>query len=326
MSEYKYYIKRIEQPFSGQLILEVGNLNGSPVFNFRPGQYAMISYRNSQGRMEDKHAFSIASSPTNKNSIIFGIKIQGLFTQGLLQLKEGEELTIFGPYGNFVYDAKKYPDLVMLSGGIGITPFFSALNYATDLKLPNKLTLIYSTRTLESTTFFNEIKSLQKRNSNIYALFSFTEETGQSEDKYILCQRIIDAQIIKNFVGEVSGKTFFICGPSPFMKAMVAHLLSLGVSEKQIKMEEFSMIPDKLLGQRFTNFFYATGAALVLFIIFLSLIGKNNIITENKSVVIPVSGIKNIQPTTSIVNKQPSQIVIPARIFTPPPRPRTRMS
>jgi len=282
MSEYRYYIKKIYQPVPDQVILEVGDPKGLPVFNYRPGQYAMISYRNGQGRMEDKHAFSIASSPTNKNSIIFGIKIQGLFTQGLLQLKEGDELILFGPYGNFFYDAKKYSDLVMIAGGIGITPFFSALNYATDLKLPNKLALIYSTRTLSGATFFNEIKSLQKINPNISTLFSFTEETSVSEDKCVLCQRI-DAPIIKNFVGNIQGKTFFLCGPGSFMKAMVTNLLSLGVAANQIEMEEFSMIPDASLWSRLRNISYAVGVALVLFAVAFGLISRPAVLASKKN-------------------------------------------
>jgi NAD(P)H-flavin reductase len=96
MSEYRYYIKKIYQTQPDQVLIELGDPNGLPVFNFRPGQYAMISYKNSSGQTEDKHAFSIASSPTQKNSLIFGIKIQGAFTKGLLNLKEGEEIIVFG--------------------------------------------------------------------------------------------------------------------------------------------------------------------------------------------------------------------------------------
>lgn len=337
MSEYRYYIKKIYQPVSDQVILEVGDPKGLPVFNYRPGQYAMISYRNGQGRMEDKHAFSIASSPTNKNSIIFGIKIQGLFTQGLLQLKEGDELILFGPYGNFFYDAKKYSDLVMIAGGIGITPFFSALNYATDLKLPNKLALIYSSRTISGATFFNEIKSLQKSNPNISTLFLLTEETSISEDKCVLCRRI-DAPMIKNFIGNIQGKTFFLCGPGPFMKAMVTNLLSLGVTANQIEMEEFSMIPDASPWSRLRNISYAVGVALVLFAAAFGLISRPAVLASKKNydqVLINkvnqtaydrlisiyeaknkalsdlnkqiLAATKNGQITTTTINKQPTQ-------------------
>ncbi|MFA6417237.1 MAG: FAD-dependent oxidoreductase [Patescibacteria group bacterium] len=271
MIEYKYYIKKIFQPAPDQVIIEASDKSGRPVFNYQPGQYAMISYRNRSFRMEDKHAFSLASSPTNSQSISFGIKIEGAFTHGLLNLQVGDELRVFGPYGSFCYQANKYPDAVMIAGGIGITPFFSALNYANDLKLSNKLALIYSARTKSGATFYPEIRSLQTRNSNLKTLFSFTEETGATEANVINTR--ISAEQIKNFVGDISGKTFFICGPSLFMAAMVANLLRLGVSRAQIKMEEFSMIPDKSWGARLKNISYALAfSALVAAIIFFSFI------------------------------------------------------
>ena len=281
MSEYKYYIKKTHQPSPDQIILELGDKRGRPVFNYLPGQYMMISYRNSLGQIEDKHAFSLSSSPSRTESISFGIRIEGPFTQGLLNLKLGDEVSVFGPYGKFYYDPEKYSDLVMIAGGIGITPFFSAMNYATDLKLNNKLSLIYSARTKDGATFYNEIKNLEKINPNISALFSFTDETSAVEPGII--NKRIDAQAIQNFIGNIYGKTFFICGPSLFMAAMVANLLSLGVSRDQIEMEEFSMIPDKNLLSRLRNMSYALVFSILVFIISFVLIFKqtNAAVTKN---------------------------------------------
>ncbi|QQG52766.1 MAG: FAD-dependent oxidoreductase [Candidatus Falkowbacteria bacterium] len=271
MSEYRYYIKKIFQPAPNQVIIEAGDKVGRPVFKYQPGQYAMISYRNRRGQLEDKHAFSLASSPANSQSIIFGIKIEGAFTRGLLDLQVGDELRVFGPYGNFCYQANKYPDAVMIAGGIGITPFFSALNYAHDLKLSNKLALIYSARTRLGATFYPEIRNLQANNPNLKTLFSFTEESGAVEANIINTR--IGAEQIKNFIGDINGKTFFICGPSLFMAAIVANLLKLGVPRAQIKMEEFSMIPDKSWSARLKNISYALAfSVLVGAIIFFSFI------------------------------------------------------
>jgi ferredoxin-NADP reductase len=273
MSEYRYYIRKTHQPSSDIVIIEVADKKGRPVFEYRPGQYAMISYRNLKGQMEDKHAFSVAASPTRRDSIVFAIKIQGLFTQGLLNLKAGDEIIVYGPYGSFIYDEKKYSDLVLIAGGIGITPFFSALNYATDLNLNNKLSLIYSAKTIKGAPLFSEIRALEKNNNNISTLFSFSEEYGISQEANILHQRI-NAATIKSFIGDIYGKSFFICGPNVFMSAMVTNLLSLGVSKNQIEMEEFSMIPDKDMRSRLKNAGYAVSFAVILFFISFSLINR----------------------------------------------------
>jgi ferredoxin-NADP reductase len=285
MLEYKYYIKKIFQPAPGQVLIEVGDKSGRPVFNYQPGQYAMISYRNQRGQLEDKHAFSLASSPSNTKSIFFGIKIEGAFTRGLLNLQVGDELRVFGPYGNFCYQANKYPDAVMIAGGIGITPFFSALTYANDYCLSNKLALIYSARTQAGATFYSEIRSLQAKNPNLKTLFCFTEETALAEADVINSR--ISAEQIKNFVGDTRGKTFFICGPSLFMAAMVTNLLTLGVRRTQIKMEEFSMIPDKAWPARLKNTAYALAFSALIVAIFFSFVyegrGATDEAAENKN-------------------------------------------
>lgn len=281
MLEYKYFIRRIYEVSPGVLAFEVGDYRGQAVFNFKPGQYAMISYKNSQGQIEDKHAFSIASSPTQRNFLRFGIKIGGPFTQGLAKLKEGGELLVSGPYGKFIFDEKKYLDLVLIAGGIGITPFFSVINYATDKKLPNKLSLIYCARTSQGASFYEDLKSVSNINPNFKALYLFNEETAVSSLANVINARL-DAGILENFIKSIKGKTFFLCGPPLFMKSAINNLLSLGVAKNQIELEEFSMIPDKTLWVRLRNLGYAFSVALILLVITFSSINKSSLASSQK--------------------------------------------
>jgi len=358
MSESKYIIQNIYQPTPGLVVIEASDKNGTPVFAYRPGQYAMISYRNQQGKTEDKHAFSMASSPTQKNFIRFGIRVQGSFTKGLLDLKVGDELLISGPFGNFIYDEQKYPESVMIAGGIGITPFYSALQYATDLKLNNKLQLIYSARTAAGATFLEEIRALAKTNPNISLFCSLTEETGKPIDKNIIHQRL-DAEVLNNCLGPIEGKTFFLCGPPPFMAAIINNLLSLGVKKEQIKMEEFSMIPDKDLWSRLRNVSVSLALAVFFLVVSFTLISRSATSANSKKTYDPIAAgklnqaaydrmiaiyeaknkaladlnqqildVANGQTSTSSAISNPSVPIItnPTPAPTPIPTPRTRVS
>lgn len=263
MKEYKYRIKKAEKPTDDVVILELEDKSGKPVFNFKSGQYVLVSYKNDSGKMTDKHAFSIASPPSEKRHIRLGIKILGNFTQGISKLEEGAEIFVSGPFGDFIFDAEKHKDAVFLAGGIGITPFISALREATEKRLPNRLSLIYSNRTVKSTIFFREIKELEEQNKNISTLFSITEEKITPNIEGVVNERI-NKQIISKCVGEVSGKTFFLCGPLKFMESAKSHLTSLGVMEKQIITEEFSMIPDAGFWPILKNLSYAAGFSIAL--------------------------------------------------------------
>jgi len=281
MSEYIYYIKKIYKSSPQVLILEIGDKRGWPIFNFTPGQYALISYRNKNGRFKDKQAFSLASSPENKQYLRFGIKIGGSFTQGLANLKEGEEILISGPYGNFTFDEKKHHDLVMIAGGIGITPFFSTLAYVNDKKLNNNLTLLYSAKNIKEATFYEDIKTIQANNSNIKAFFSLSADNEQYSDKNIINNRF-DLLTINKFIPDIRGKTFFICGPVLFNGAMINNLLNLGVDKSQIETEGFSMIPDAGFTTRFKAISYALAFVSVLFFIPFGLINYTNSQEKNK--------------------------------------------
>jgi len=241
VNEYKLLLKSITQPTADLLILELVNHDNSPVFSYKPGQYVMLSYVNEQGKKEEKHAFSIASSPTESGVIRLGIRKQGTFTQGLAKLKPGAPFVVYGPYGHFCFNETKHPDVVFFAGGIGITPFYSAMRYATDKGLSNNLSLVYSNRTLAGTAFYNEINNLASNNPRLRTLFSVTDETLPVAAPNLLNKKI-DLFITKDFIGTTVGKTFFLCGPAPFMAGMKKNLLELGALEEQILMEEFSMI------------------------------------------------------------------------------------
>ena len=270
---YKYYIKKISQPAADAVVLDLADSSGAPVFDFKSGQYVMISYADEKGRLKDKHAFSLASSPAEKGFIRLGIRVGGPFTQGLTKLKEGDLVFVNGPFGNFVFDEKKYPDLVLLAGGIGITPFMSTIRYVNDQKLPNKITLLYSSRSFAGTLFYDEIEWLKNGNSNIRALYSVTDGNILTGHKDIIGETL-NQKIINDFVGSVKDKTFFICGPLPFMRAMKSNLLDLGARETQIKMEGFSMIADDSYLVKTRNFSYAMSVAVSLLILFYYLISN----------------------------------------------------
>lgn len=273
MTEYRYFIKKIYQPDADLVVLELADWAGGPVFGFRPGQYVMISYKNAAGVYEDKHAFSIASSPTDQAALQLGIRVGGRFTRGLLRLREGAEVFVAGPFGNFIFDEKKYMDAVFIAGGIGITPFFSAIKYVCENGIGNKLTLLYSSRTAKGMAFFDELQALEKKHKNLKCLFSVTDESAPASLGNVINQRFNEV-IISQQIGLAQGKTFFICGPAPFMEAMKSALKNISAQESQILTEAFSMIPDGKLGIKAKGLTCSLAFAAVIFA--FALLGINN--------------------------------------------------
>ena len=290
LSETKYRLRRVYRNTADVITLEICDPEGKPMFKYKPGQYVMISYRNDRGRIELRHAFSIASSPTNADKIDLGIKVLGNFTQGLLGLKPGDDIFVSGPYGRFVFDEKKHQDLVMIAGGIGITPFISALEYATDRDLPNKISLLYSVKTKGDLAYFDTIRQLAAANRNLRALCAVTKETSGKLPAGIVNSRL-DKRLIGEFLGSVRGKTFFICGPKSFMDAMKANILALGAEAGQIEMEEFEMLPDAGWWKPARNLAYALSATAAIFILIFNQINQP-------------SAAATVNPTESVIDPQ----------------------
>lgn len=231
--EYRAVIKKIEKPASNVIILDL-TLPDNEKLKFKPGQYVSLALYNKRGGTGLRHHFSIASSPGDKN-IRLGIKIFGNFTQELARKKEGDEIALYGPFGDFVFDERKMKDVVFIAGGIGVTPFMSAFRYAIDKKLSNKMTLLYSNRTADETIFLEEIKDMARQNPNFKPYFTVTNEIAPRGFEHgMICQATM-----QKFIANFSRKYFFICGPAPFMEAMADCLRSCGVPENRIRREFF---------------------------------------------------------------------------------------
>ncbi|MFA6521317.1 MAG: FAD-dependent oxidoreductase [Candidatus Gracilibacteria bacterium] len=208
---------------------------------FRPGQYALLSFLRGS-TLSQERPFSFASSPENEDHLQFGFKIFGQFTGEFAGLKKGDSVFVRGPYGAFIFDEKKNKDVVFLAAGIGITPFMSAFHYATRKELSNKLTLIFSNRTIPEISFYEEIKNIETHNKNFKAIFAITN-SGDDLPKGFVAGRINEGMILDNARDNLYGKVFFICGPQPFTDAAIFILKRLGVKEKNIRTEGFTLSP-----------------------------------------------------------------------------------
>ena len=90
---------------------------------YQPGQYFIITIK--QDNKELTHHFSFSSSPTEKEHFEFTKKLsEHEYSLALKSAKIGDWARIDAPYGQFTFDGE-YPKIVLLAGGIGITPFIS---------------------------------------------------------------------------------------------------------------------------------------------------------------------------------------------------------
>ena len=166
----KYIVVQNEESPSGIIDLILQPKRKRDALSFYPGQYACIGFRQG-GRPTPMRCFSIVSSPNDQERLQFVIQRQGRFTSSIARLRPGKVVTVRGPFGDFVIDEQYDRNIVMLAGGIGITPFISTLRYATEVGLSTPITLLYSCRGRDGIPFLDELTALEKRNPHLRILF-----------------------------------------------------------------------------------------------------------------------------------------------------------
>lgn len=203
-------------------------------FTFLPGQYITLELELDGSR--DRRTFSISSSPTRKGFIEITKRIgQSDFSQKLDSISKGFSVNIRGPYGMFVLNEQH--DGILLAGGIGITPFRSYMEYATDKKLKNNLTLFYSNKTPEDIAFREELEDISKVNKNIRIVETITRPE-ESKEKWPGTVGRIDESMIKENA-DIGSAIFYICGPPAMVDAMLEVVKGMGMPKEKIKTEKF---------------------------------------------------------------------------------------
>src|SRR3990167_7992904 len=204
-------------------------------FEFAPGQYNrwFLNIENPDER-GSRRPFTIASSPLEKDLMVTTKKGITSFKKKFFDLKEGEELDIFGPLGTFVLNEQDLKPKVFLAGGIGITPYYSMLTYAFEKKLKNNITLLASFSNKSETIYFDELTKVSKDLPNIKIIYTLTKEElpGFENGR-------INEEVIRKYA-DVSSSVFYIVGPPAMVSSMEELVANMGVSEERIDIENFT--------------------------------------------------------------------------------------
>ncbi len=207
-------------------------------FDYKPGQFLKWTLRdNHPDDRGNQRFFTISSSPSEdllRLTTKFNADRSSSFKTTLQLLSPGETLEAFGPLGAFVLPEDVTAPVVLVAGGIGITPFRSMLRHMADTNRATPTQLIYACRSLQDIAFQEELAAIAKSLPNIVVIpviasadSTWTGQTGA-----------LDGPRINELAGGLDSKTVYLSGPEPMIKAFGEQLQTL-VSEDQIKTDFF---------------------------------------------------------------------------------------
>ena len=209
---------------------------------FRAGQFVNVFL--AVDGVSTSRPYSISSPPSRPGRTDITVrKVPDGFVSAYLceRASAGDVFEVSGPAGSFYHEPLvDTDDLVFLAGGSGITPFMSMIRNATELDLNLKIQLIYGCRVPGDVIFGDELAGLACAKNDLKVNIVISEPPDGYEG---LCG-LLEAPVISGLTGDLSGKTFYLCGPHAMYGLCEGALKSLGVPSRRIKTELSGPPPD----------------------------------------------------------------------------------
>jgi ferredoxin-NADP reductase len=182
--------------------------------------------------------YSLTSSPTVRDTIEIAVKRNDdqPVTRFLHERASvGDRLFVEGGQGNCYFTAGMAPALVLIAGGIGITPLISIARYVRDAAQDVRVTLIHSARTADEHLFRAELEQMAAEHPRFRYVFVVSRPdtagpTGHAGriDRRLLLDLGIDRSAL-----------YYICGPGQMIDDVAALLRDLGVPDAQLRFERW---------------------------------------------------------------------------------------
>jgi ferredoxin-NADP reductase len=210
-------------------------------FEFKPGQFANFTLDSviTTDAGGITRSLSIASAPHEKDLMVAMRMRETAFKRIANALPIGAPFLLEGPYGNLILHRDIARPAVFLAGGIGITPFRSMLRHSTEVGSAHNIFLFYSVRRLEEAAFLNELRAIQERNRRFKFIPTITHPDGLPHHWRGEHGRIIESMLTK-WLPDFQVPIFYIAGPPGMVDGMRQILGEAGVSDDDIRAEEFA--------------------------------------------------------------------------------------
>jgi ferredoxin-NADP reductase len=198
----------------------------------RGGQYFRWRFLTRDGWWRT-HPYSL-SAPPNGAFIRLTVKEVGDGSRGLQDLHPGTRVGVEGPYGVFTARRQTRAKVLLIAGGIGITPLRALIEEIPVRR--ESITLIYRARSWDEVVFREELEGLiRERHGTIHYIIGQRGTPDLPVDP-------LSVQTVLRLVPDVVSRDVFICGPDSMITRVIAILGDCRVPDSQIHFERFALM------------------------------------------------------------------------------------
>lgn len=209
------------------------------LFHYKPGQF--ITFFMKINNEEIARSYSFCSSPMADENLKVTVKRvpAGKGSNYLInEISVGDSLWSSPPAGHFFNMSQTIEDeleYVLFAAGSGVTPMMSILKWSLPNLPKHKIHLVYSNKNPSSTIFLDELDELKNQYENFKVTHFFSQHDEKSE-------KLRDAElssILAHTFESDTQKSFYLCGPHPYMEMIETQLKQRDVREEWIHKESF---------------------------------------------------------------------------------------
>jgi len=221
--------------------------DGGQVPPFIPGQYISVRLFAPELGLMQARQYSLSDAPGSDRLRISVKRERGFdagndgMVSGALhdRVREGDVIDVAPPVGDFRLHEDRDTPVVLLSGGVGLTPMVSMLNHLVGGAQPRQIRFVHGCRDRDTHAMKEHINAIARDRDNVHKVV-FYEQVGaqdRSGEDYDHVGRI-DLHRIRD-VAILPDADYYLCGPLPFMGEQQRVLRELGVPAERIHAEAF---------------------------------------------------------------------------------------
>ena len=245
----KFRVAKLENETAQCTSVYLEPADGQSLPTYRPGQHLTLKFSILGAEQPAIRCYTLSDSANSTAYRITVKKLSADFAESGIkpafvssfvnrQLKVDDIIEVKPPSGSFYLQPGDHP-VVLLAGGVGITPMMSMINYVISNQPTRQVLLVYGARNGNEHIFQKQIKQIAAEHENIHVVncYSSPGESDVANRDYHVCG-YVSIDVLKRLLPD-NNQEYYLCGPPEFMESLYGGLLEWGISQQQIHYEAF---------------------------------------------------------------------------------------
>lgn len=221
--------------------------DGGAACGFVPGQFVSVKRYVGDLGVDQPRQYSLSDAPHGKwlrisvkreagREDVPAGRLSTLLHEGV---EVGSIVEVTAPMGEFRLDLEKTTPVVLVSGGVGVTPMISMISTLVAAESPRRIAFVHACRNGRVHAFKRWLAQTMATHANVSRAVFYEEvsETDREGVDYDLTGRIDFSRIAHRAI--LPDADYYLCGPVPFMQQQREALIALGVNAARIHTEVF---------------------------------------------------------------------------------------